>query len=241
MLRYQEIPPSPALADRIECFWTMRADSPGPLHRVVPDGCADILLTVSDAAVSLDAVGPMTRYRDHEVVPGRVMFGARFRPGRWPAEHIPDTTLPLEDLWGKTAKPLLDRLAHTTSPLDRARIVEAALPPDDPGPVERAVAFLERAAGQITIEDLAREANLSPRQFRRLCFEKAGYTPKFLARVLRFRRAASRLAAGVPAADVAVDCGYYDQPHLINEYRVFSGRSPGAFSASNSASSVSPR
>jgi AraC-like DNA-binding protein len=30
-------------------------------------------------------------------------------------------------------------------------------------------------------------------------------------------------------ADVAVACGYYDQSHLINEFRHFTGSSPDAY------------
>src|SRR4051812_1358136 len=133
MLHYVELRPAPALADRVECFWTMTSDAPG-VHRVVPDGCADLLLTVSNSRVTLDAVGPMTRHRDTEVVAGQLMFGARFRPGRWPGEHLPDAILPLDDLWGAHARSLLDRLAHPASAADRARLLESALPPDRPGP-----------------------------------------------------------------------------------------------------------
>jgi hypothetical protein len=137
MLHYREIPPSPEFADRIECFWAIDRDAPGPLHRVFPDGCADILLTMSSAGAALNAIGPMTRYRDHEIPAGLHLFGVRFRPGRCPVEPIPDASLPLDDLWGARARRLLDRLAHTPAPHDRALLVESALPPDTPGPVER--------------------------------------------------------------------------------------------------------
>jgi AraC-like DNA-binding protein len=228
MPHYSEFRPSPAMADRIECFWLVSQDVDGPPHRVLPDGCADLILTVAPDAVTLDAVGPMTRHQDYPVIAGRRLLGVRFRPGRWPAEHIPDTVLPLEDLWGASAKRLLDRLVHTRGPAQCARLFEAALPPDDPGPVERAVAYLEQRAGQISIDVLAREAFLSPRQFRRLCEQKTGYTPKLLARILRFRRAHTLLTAGHPAIAVALDCGYYDQSHLINELKLFGGSAASA-------------
>jgi AraC-like DNA-binding protein len=224
MLHYVEIRPSPALADRIECFWSIRADAPGPDHRVVPDGCADILLTIACGRATLDAVGPMTRHRDHSLQPGTTMFGARFRPARWPGEHVPDAIVPLEDLWGAASRHLLDRVADAPSDVARARLIESAIPPDAPGPVEHAIAFLEQNAGRSSIDDLAREANLSPRQFRRRCEEKTGYSPKLLARILRFRHASGRLAAGEPAVEVALDCGYYDQPHLLRDLRQFGGQ-----------------
>jgi len=146
-----------------------------------------------------------------------------------PGDRIVDSVLPLEDLWGSRAKRLLERLANAGSPQECARIVQAALPEvRTAGPVERAVQMLERAGGSASIDELAAHAGLSPRQFRRLCLEKTGLPPKFLARILRFRTAAAKLDTCVSAADLALDCGYYDQAHLINEFREFAGRTPGA-------------
>ena len=47
-------------------------------------------------------------------------------------------------------------------------------------------------------------------------------------RILRFRRAAAELAgpAGRSLAEIALDCGYYDQAHLNRDFREFSGRTP---------------
>jgi len=47
MGEYREIPPPPRLAQSIECFWAIRHSGPEALHRVVPDGCADILYTTT--------------------------------------------------------------------------------------------------------------------------------------------------------------------------------------------------
>ncbi len=246
MLHYREISPSPRLAGQVECFWAMRQDGPGTVHRVLPDGCADLLLTKSGAGATLEAVGPMTRFADHAVLEGQSVIGVRFRPGRWsgvldvPGDRMVDTVVPLEDLWGPRAKALADRLAHTGSAEECARLLEGELPAQSAGPVERAVAFLERAAGLVEVDDLAREAGLSSRQLRRVFLERTGLTPKFLARVLRFRNAAAR-AGTAGAADLALDCGYYDQAHLIRDFQEFAGRTPGRRQrrrASSSAASM---
>jgi len=232
-MEYREIAPPPQLADRVECFWTSEAGA-SQLHRVLPDGCADILLTRAGGRIALEAVGPMTRYRDHSAVSGQFHFGIRFRPGMWhdvlgvPADRIVDTVLPLEDLWGSRARRLADPLADAPSDERCIRIVEATLPPmSSASPLERSVAFLERARGCASIDDLAREAGMSARQFRRVCLEKTGLSPKLLARVLRFRHAVSRITPRADAAMVALDCGYYDQAHLIRDFREFAGQSPG--------------
>jgi transcriptional regulator GlxA family with amidase domain len=99
-------------------------------------------------------------------------------------------------------------------------------------PVQRAIDAMVRAGGALEVEPLARHANLSPRQFRRRCLEEAGLAPKQLSRVLRFRRALGLLQSGAPAgAQLAAECGYYDQAHFIHDFREFSGQTPGAYAS----------
>jgi len=234
MPEYREIAPSAAFAGAIECFWTLHLDGHAPAHRVTPDGCADILLS----AAKLTAVGAMTRYQDFAHEPGERVTAIRFRPGAWasyfgiPGSRVTDQVVPLEDLWGSArARLLQDRLSSAHSLEDCAMILETSLPaPRQTTPVERAIRWMEQRHGAVSMDRLADRCGLSPRQFRRLCLEQSGLSPKFLARVLRFRYAVSRIPyAKSSAANLALDCGYYDQAHFINECRALSGRTPAAF------------
>lgn len=64
------------------------------------------------------------------------------------------------------------------------------------------------------------------RTLHRRCLESFGYGPAVLRRVLRFRRAAALLYAGVAPAAVAAAAGYADQPHLSREVRALAGVAP---------------
>jgi AraC-like DNA-binding protein len=57
--------------------------------------------------------------------------------------------------------------------------------------------------------------------------------PKALARILRFDRVAERLLAVTEPrlAEVAYDCGYYDQAHLNRDFREFARTTPSAYLA----------
>ncbi|HYW44420.1 MAG TPA: DUF6597 domain-containing transcriptional factor [Bryobacteraceae bacterium] len=238
MAEYREIAPPPRIAEAVECFWIMRQSRPAPegapLHRVVPDGCADILFTANGGAGTLNAVGPMTGFRDHPVPPGGLMVGVRFRPGMWraslgvPGDRLTDGIVRLDDLWGSRARELLQRLGEASSPDRCAAAFESFLRPPGAAPVQRAVAWMERRRGCVSVDELARMAGLSARQFRRACLSETGLTPKFLARVLRFRHVLSRVETCASFADLALDCGYYDQAHCINEFREFAGRTPAS-------------
>jgi AraC-like DNA-binding protein len=236
MSEYREIAPPPRLARTVECFWAMQHSGPELPHRVLPDGCADILFTRDRGAASIEAVGPMTRYQDFPLTPGSLLIGVRFHPGMWttrlgvPADLITDEILPLDRLWGGRALDLRDRLAEARSVDQSIRVLEQSLPPAEAaGPFQRALAFMAERHGCVSLDDMADQSGLSARQFRRVCLAETGLTPKFLARVLRFRQALSRVHQHPCAfAHLALDCGYYDQAHFINEFRALSGRTPTA-------------
>jgi AraC-like DNA-binding protein len=207
------------------------------MHRVVPDGCADILFTRDSSFASLKIVGPMTRFEDYPIAPRVLTLGIRFRPGMWtsqiqiPGSRTTDALIPLEDVWGARGRTLLNQLWNTDSiegcaaaMMRSLRAVEAR------SPVQRAIAWMERMRGQTSIEWLAQQTGMSSRQFRRVCVQQTGLSPKFLARVLRFRNALSkvRVHAGEHAG-LAAECGYTDQSHFISEFQQFSGQTPSAY------------
>ena len=90
---------------------------------------------------------------------------------------------------------------------------------------------LVRTGGQARVASLASELGWSRKRIANRFREEIGVTPKAAARVIRFERArAAAERAGSPDwAQIALDCGYYDQSHLINEFRAVTGRSPATF------------
>jgi transcriptional regulator GlxA family with amidase domain len=95
--------------------------------------------------------------------------------------------------------------------------------------VRWAVDRISATGGRMSIEDLAMQTGFTRKHLGNLFQQQVGLTPKALARVHRFRGALALLdkAGGqVPWAALAEQCGYYDQSHLINEFRRFTGFSP---------------
>jgi AraC-like DNA-binding protein len=161
---------------------------------------------------------------------GSKTTGVRFRPGMAkpflgisPAE-LTDKTFPLEDLWGSRARELETRLANQLTSQSMATALIAAPAPD---PVKRAIEAITQAHGAVDLDCVAAQAGMSARQFRRRCFEESGLSPKHLCRILRFRRACQLAAAPSRGwASIAIETGYFDQAHLIRDFREFTGRAP---------------
>lgn len=93
------------------------------------------------------------------------------------------------------------------------------------------------SGGSVTVAELARDTGWSSRQLRNRFSAEIGLTPKAAARVIRFDRTRRLLqrqaAAGTlgPLADVAAECGYYDQAHLAREFRELAGCAPSTWLA----------
>jgi AraC-like DNA-binding protein len=91
---------------------------------------------------------------------------------------------------------------------------------------------LMRTGGQTSVAALAAETGWSDRHLRSRFRAETGLTPKAAARVIRFERAWRLLirqdqAGRRPSlADLAVQCGYYDQAHLDREFRGLAGCPP---------------
>ena len=145
--------------------------------------------------------------------------------------RLTDTRLTLEDLWGASARRLLESMANAGSPQQCASLLGQGLrQPAPTTPLQRALAWMAADPASVSLDDVAFQSGLSPRQFRRVCVQHTGVSPKLLARVLRFRKALAQVQSQAgPHADVAADCGYFDQSHFIAEFQRFAGQTPADY------------
>ncbi|RZK67983.1 MAG: AraC family transcriptional regulator, partial [Pedobacter sp.] len=69
---------------------------------------------------------------------------------------------------------------------------------------------------------------LSMKQFERTCKERIGMNPKMYARIVKFSKA-YRLREAFPQLSwiqIAHESGYFDQMHMIRDFKVFAGVNP---------------
>jgi AraC-like DNA-binding protein len=227
---YVEIPPTAVLRPWVECFWTRRDGNAIGVQRVLPDGCADLVFDLAGGDAM--AVGTMTK--PLVLPPGgrHDFFGVRFRPGRAaaflriPLAEITDARVPLRDLWQTDVPERLvtvqDRVAALESELIRR------LRPDRDARVDAAIERIAAGAGRV--DAIARELGISRQHLARQFQQHVGVSPKTFARVMRVRRVIE--SANRDWADVAARHGYYDQSHLIADFRDLAGTTPGLLNLS---------
>lgn len=169
-------------------------------------------------------------------VTARLQLGATRAVLGVPAAAIAGQIVALEDLWGApAARRLKSRLAQARSTLEAASVLEQAIDARlaSSGRVGRMQLVLD-AADRLARQDVnhvAAELGVSERHLRRVFKDALGVGPKEFAKLMRFRRAvsAARETGHASWARIAASAGYYDQAHLITEFRAVSGVTPEIF------------
>ena len=97
--------------------------------------------------------------------------------------------------------------------------------------VNRIVARITADGAVLAVGDVARPFGISPRTLQRLFREYVGVGPKWVIKRYRLHDAVERLAAGEPAdwARLARELGYFDQAHLIHDFKAMVGRTPAEY------------
>jgi AraC-like DNA-binding protein len=256
VLRYREVRPSAALGSFVDAFWVLEQDpehseAGAPTQRVVPDGHPEIILNLGQPFEFFDGArwhgqprcflagqidGPLLLRPN-----GRAnILGIRFHPHgvasvlEQPMHELPGQFTPVADLSPALARDL-DRALDSAGPITR---IEAALLTAertsrgyDPAVAEAGRRIiLDRGASDLAA--LARELGVGIRQFERRFNHGIGLPPKLFCRMQRFIHV-FRAISEQPCkwADAAIECGYYDQAHLIRDFRTFSGETPAALLA----------
>src|SRR5262249_31991857 len=100
---------------------------------------------------------------------------------------------------------------------------------DSDGLVAAAADRIMTAQAVPDVSSVASFVGLGLRQFQRRFKDEVGIAPKLFCRIQRFQKVFQALErTGFSWVNAAVQCGYYDQAHLIRDFRDFSGEPPVA-------------
>ena len=272
---YIERLPHPALAPHIKLFWYARSPlAAHGLERVLPTGTMQVVISLArdyltdcsdflehgcqNAAMTRRSpaalmIGMRSRYDLIDRFDMQELIGVIFRPGGSMAffpvnsHAFANTETALEDVWGRGAETLRERMRVATSAAQKFDLLEGEFlrrlressSSDNPAAVSLALAALHRGEDTRltvpvpTIREIGRQTGLSTRRLSEIFRERVGVSPKLYQRILRFQRAVQQMHRGTEVRwmELALECGYYDQSHFANDFREFSGISPTTYSA----------
>jgi AraC-like DNA-binding protein len=247
---YVTAAPRGPLSGLVSSIWLYAGEAPGHARDLrLPTGAVDLVVSLRSADVVVS--GPFTHAFVLDTADQRDTLGVAFKTGGagallgLPLDELSNLHVPLAELWRSGAAELRERVVAAPTPeakLETAqRVLSAQLarvsrpPHPAAGP---AAARIEATAEHCRIAELSETLGLSTRRFEQIFRADIGMTPKAYQRLQRFRRALVRIeeATDVGWAGFARDCGYYDQAHLINEFRAHSGLTPPEYAASRAGS-----
>ncbi len=192
-------------------------------------------------------VGPHTRRREDLIWTGHLkMFTIRFTAVGFralfgmPAKVICNYAGSAEAVLGDAVMELESRLAESCD-AELGAVAERFLlkrlirgtAVRDGGVAARMVKGMQVRSGAVSVADVAARHGFSVRQVERVFQEQVGMSPKVFGRLERLKLA-MKMGAGDARLDwagVAAAAGYYDQSHMVREYRELNGATPVEFAA----------
>lgn len=241
MLRYQEHAPV-RLGDFVDCFWTVRgaAGAESPPNRILPDNCIDVIFDLADPAGGPRIVGTMLEAAVIHYDAPVDLFGVRFRPGAAPlflgvaANELTASIVAADAIWSRTQS--VDDMLRSSAPEQRVAVLEGWLadrlrPRPHADRARAAMAVIAQSRGAISLASLCTLLAVSNRTLLRAFETSVGVGPKVAMRVARLHAAARMLErnANMSIAQIALECGYSDQPHLTHDFVALAGLAPNAY------------
>lgn len=214
------------------------------IERVLPDGATRLIFDLGQTALAPRLVGPSARPVTLSMR-GRIHgLSLTLRPGASlaifgiPAHELADT----EPRWDDVASPELRAIAARMrnageDSLQAQLLLEGLLPSlhrakEDEGRRARLAAALFRgSSGGRSVRAVAEAVGLSERRLQQVFRAHVGLPPCTWGRLARIHECLRLLRepAALPWRTLALDGGFYDQSHLINEFQALCGMTPEQF------------
>ena len=174
-----------------------------------------------------------------------------------PISELEDASFDMADLWGREAAWMRERVLAAETPRAMLEALAVCLEErlsmafcgaatktcssrfravlGNSVPLHPAVVYMARELdicdGPARVQAVTGKIGMSQRRIAQLFHEQVGVSPKTFHRVRRFQHTIQRLhgARQVNWAELALDCGYYDQAHLSHDFRQIAGMTPSAY------------
>lgn len=246
--------PKPPLSRFVELIWAVKGTYDYPREKVLPNGAIELIFNLGSYHKVVDKVdyrkfevyreswiaGMQEDYIIIEALRESDLLGIRFRPGgahaflRFPASEITNRVIECNLIFGTLISELREQLLEAKGFERRICLIEdfmlkrIDLDATDPL-IDYALRELRRNERQI--RQLSREIGLSNKHLISRFRDAIGISPKLLQRIFRFQSVINLVKnhSSITWTEVAHQCGYFDQAHLIREFRLFTDSSPSNY------------
>lgn len=225
------------------------------IQRIVPSGLPELVFYFDDKPEvnkpnhsfneSTVIGGQLNTYYDLKVSGNISLFSIIFQPHGLsafldiPVQELYNQNVPLRFISKDEIHKIETRLFEANSFKERILMIESyftrQLEKNDLNynyhRIENSICKINKTKGLLSIDDLANDACYSRKQFERVFSGTTGISPRQFLKVIRFQHAIERKAldASLNLTDITYQCGYYDQAHMVNDFRQLSGMTPGQF------------
>jgi AraC-like DNA-binding protein len=168
------------------------------------------------------------------------VFGIKFRPGGFrpflkaPVSSLANCTIPIKRIFGKQVDALEAILVSSCEETEKVEAANAFFRARLPE-ADKTIALAGQLVGRIceepdikTVNDLVTRSGIGKRSIQRIFNDYVGVSPKWVILRYRLHEVIEKInSGGRPAwAELALELGYFDQAHLINDFRSTVGYSP---------------
>lgn len=257
LIMFKKIAPHPALDKNIEYYWI--EESIDSKEIILPDGSMFIVFNLANPLTSVEnngikhtinqegyIIGPHKSYFTFENKSERKIIGIKFHHGtpfhlvKTSMSHFVDQVIRLENVINGKAISTLSKLISAKSLYGIKSILDSFLLSSiDRSKINPTVMKTIHDIGKydhsISIKELSQNLNVSQKHLINLFKDQVGLSPKFFQRIVKFQGVISMVKNGntFDWPELAYRFGYYDQAHLINDFKYFSGCSPKYYLKNN--------
>jgi AraC-like DNA-binding protein len=191
-------------------------------------------------------VGLSTQYNGEMTFNGcYAWFEIIFRPNGFykifniPTGKIINQIIHIDEIFDRGIQIFVEQLCHADGLVEMGKLADAFLlfylnkrkTVNDKDKISYTITAIIKSGGLVNIDALAYNANMSIRNFERKFIAEMAMSPKLFSCITRFNHALNLKLKypGMHWTSVAHQSGYFDQMHLIKDFKKFSGAAPNSF------------
>ncbi|NQU87429.1 MAG: AraC family transcriptional regulator [Mariniphaga sp.] len=257
-MSFQIAKPSALLSPYIKHYWALEncvSNGNEYTQRIVPSGLMELIFYLEEKPESLDPKksipentcisGQQKEFYDLTVKGRLSLFSVLFQPQgammffNIPAKELYNQNVPLNNILKNQVSKIESNLYEANSFQDKINIIEKFMLQQlhkhhklyEFKRISNSISHINRLRGIANIEFLSNQACLSRKQYERSFTEFIGTSPKQFLKIVRFQNTLNQKEKNknYNLTQLAYNCGYYDQAHMINEFRQLSGMTPKQF------------